>query len=366
MGSLLYRPDWPAARERLTRWWNGSDIGRAAMMIYAPRPEPWEAIPKMEPPAGWTGRYSTSSVAYRVYLARRAGISTYYLGEAVPNKASAGDAGPNCLALYLGCTGVEAPDTVWFNPCIAEPEQARFAYDPHNFYWQFSLQAFRETAQHAQGRFLQQFPDLIEGLDTLAAMRGSEQLLHDLIDRPDWVHAALRRITDLYFRYYDVLYDLLRDEVGGSVFWAWAPGRIAKFQCDMSAMISPTMFRDFMGPVLSEMCERVSYSMYHWDGPDALRHHDCLLSIERLNVIQWTPGAGIEPTWHKRWWPYYHKTLDAGKKLYIHIGGQNAEETEEQLLALKREFGAASKGMLLELGAPSVAVAEKWFKMMEI
>ena len=42
------------------------------------------------------------------------------------------------------------------------------------------------------------------------------------------------------------LYDLLRDDRGGSHFWAWAPGRMAKLQCDFSAMISPQMFRQFM------------------------------------------------------------------------------------------------------------------------
>ena len=51
----------------------------------------------------------------------------------------------------------------------------------------------------------------------------------------------------------------MRDEVGGSCYWVWAPGRTAKFQCDFSAMISPAMFNEFMLPVLGEMCERVSY-----------------------------------------------------------------------------------------------------------
>jgi hypothetical protein len=91
-------------------------------------------------------------------------------------------------------------------------------------------------------------------------------LLHDLIERPEWVHSCLHKITDLYFRYYDIVYDPIRDEVGGSVFWVWAPGRVAQFQCDFSAMISPDMFGDFIVQILTEMTERVSYSRYHWDG----------------------------------------------------------------------------------------------------
>jgi 5-methyltetrahydrofolate--homocysteine methyltransferase len=234
-----------------------------------------------------------------------------------------------------------------------------FRYDPDNFYWRFTQAAIAGTFDQARGKLLIQFPDLIEGLDTLAAMRGTQQLLMDLVERPEWVQACLRQITDLYFHYYDLLYDLIRDEVGGSVFWVWAPGRLAKFQCDFSAMISPGMFREFMVPVLTEMSERVSYSLYHWDGPGALCHLEALLSIPHLDVLQWTPGDGIEPYGHPRWWPMYHQILESGKKLLI-------SPDKESLPALKREFGEESKGMLLGCEAGSVAEAQELLKMMEV
>jgi hypothetical protein len=357
MAGLQYRPDWEEARARLTTWWNGGDIGRPAMHITVPREEPWEQIPALPRPDGWITHYSTKSLPYRVNLARREWLHTAHFAESVP-AAAPGDLAPNCLALYLGCHGTETPDSVWCEPCIASPETARFAYDPDNRYWRFSLDAYTQAKELVQGKVLLQFPDLIEGLDTLAAMRGTETLLCDLVERPAWVHASLRAITDLYFRYYDVLYDLLRDEVGGSVYWIWAPGRLTKLQCDFSAMISPAMFREFMLPVFAEMTERVSYSLYHWDGPGAICHLDALLSLPRLDAIQWQPGAGNEPQWHRRWWPIFHPLLDAGKKLYIGGGGR------EQLLALKREFGARCKQMLLSCEARTAEEARGLIAMM--
>lgn len=358
-GGLRYRPDWLAARERLGEWWNGGDIGRPAMFVYVPREAPIEDIPEIPPPPGCLARnYTTKSFDYRVNYAQRACVSTHYLGEAVPS-ISSGDVGANSLALYLGCKGEEAPETVWFEEFIHDPDRDTFGYGPDNFYWTFTLDVLRRVKPLAEGKFLQAFPDFIEGLDTLAAMRGTEQLLTDLIERPDWVRCALRRITDLYFRYYDVTYDLIRDEVGGSVFWTWAPGRAAKLQCDFSAMISPGMFRDFMVPILGEMTERVSYSIYHWDGPGAITHHDALLALPRLNMIQWTPGAGVEPDWHERWWPLHHMTLDAGKKLMIGGGG------EDQLRALRREFGEKCKQMHLTVWAETVEEARRRIGAME-
>lgn len=354
MSGLQYREDMDEVRDRLTTWWNGGDIGRPVIQMHVPREEPATDVPRMKEPEGWTCRYSTSNFEYRVNMAQRSCINTHHLGEAVPSTSP--DLAPNCLALFLGCEGIEDENTVWCESFIDTPEEATFEYSRDNFYWDFCLRLTREMLEVGKGKFLLQFPDLIEGLDTLAAMRGSDKMLMDLIQRPEWVHQSLRKITDRYFHYYDILYDLMRDEVGGSIFWAWAPGRMAKFQCDFSAMISPDMFGEFMVPVLREMCERVSYSMYHWDGPGALEHHDHLLSIPQLDMLQWTPGAGAEPTWAEKWWPYYHKTFDAGKKLLISC---------DDLTTLKRlqdEFGEKYKDFLIRMGAETVEDAEHILK----
>ncbi len=355
MSGLLYREDMDKVRERLTIWWNGGDIGRPAMHITARRPEPLEHVPILPQPDGWVTSYSTTDFAYRVNLASRACINTYYLGDAVPIVAP--DLAPNCVALYLGCEGVESPGTVWCEPFIDDPDEAKFDYDPENFYWRFTLSLGKEQLDLGKGKFLLQFPDLIEGLDTLAAMRDTQKLLIDLLERPEWVHRSLRQITDRYFHYYDILYDMFRDEVGGSYFWAWAPGRMAKFQCDFSAMISPSMFEEFMIPILNEMCERVSYCMYHWDGPGAVCHHDLLLDISGLDMLQWTPGAGQPPTWDKCWWAMYHKTIDAGKKVLI--GCDNVET----LKTLKREFGEGFKQFLIRMSAKTPENADEILKV---
>ncbi len=354
MTDLLYRPDMDDVRERLTTWWRGGDIGRPAMQITAPRREPlaFEGLAAMPEPEGWVTHYSTSDFDYRVNSQARHFLGHHSLAEHVP--ATSPDLAPNCLALYLGCQGVEMPDTVWCEPCFERPEDATFRYDPDNFYWDFTLRLAGELLRLGQGKFLVAFPDLIEGLDTLAAMYGTERLLPDLIDRPDWVHACLRQITDRYFHYYDVLYDLIRDEVGGSTFWAWAPGRMVKLQCDLSAMISPEMFSEFMVPVLCEMTERISYSMYHWDGPGAIKHLDHLLTIPKLDMVQWTPGAGAESHDHPRWWPLYHRIVDAGKKVYC---GTCADL--DSLRAMKKEFGPGLKQFLIDMQADSPEHAQE-------
>ena len=358
MSRLLYREDIDEVRKRLTTWWEGGDIGRPAMPIHCPRPEPLEKFPPMAQPEGWVTGYSTKSFEYRVYLSKTGPGGAMYFGEAVP--ATAPDLAPNCVALYLGCQGVEMPGTVWCKPFIQEPVKQHFKVDFKNFYWDFSWRLAQEQAKLGKGKFFVAFPDLIEGLDTLEAMRGAEKLLFDLYDRPEWVHDCLDQITELYFHYYDRFYDLIKDETGGSCFWSWAPGRMAKLQCDFSAMIGPDMFGEFMVPVLRRMTARLDHCMYHWDGPGAIPHHDHLLSLPDLDMLQWTPGAGQANTDDPKWFPLYHKTVDAGKKIFA---GASSLDT---LKRMKKEFGPKLKQFYLPMWLKTPAEAEEALRIAQI
>lgn len=161
-------------------------------------------------------------------------------------------------------------------------------------------------------------------------------LLFDLIDRPAWVHRWLEQINELYFRYFDPIHDLVKDTEGGNAFTAfqvWAPGRMAKVQCDFSYMIGPDMFAEFTAPYLDRQVARLDYSVYHLDGIACIPHVQHLIRIPKLNAIQWTPGAGEPGVGDSRWFDLYHQVRDGGKSLLL-LGA-----APEQLPALLKEFG---------------------------
>ena len=355
------RQDINEARQRLTTWWTGGDIGRPAVQMTCPHPGPPADIPEPAVPEGVRApRYTVKDFDFRVAYPQKHLASQLYLGEAVPSVSP--DLAPNCLALYLGCKGVEGEGTVWCEPCIETPQTARFQVDfEKNLYWDFTMRLGKEYVRLAPGRWLVGFPDLIEGLDTLAAMRDTQTLLADLIERPDWVKDALQQTTREYFHCYDRLYELIQDDVGGSVFWIWAPGRLSKLQCDFSAMISADMYREFMVPVLEEMTEKLDYSLYHFDGPGALQHHEALMGLEKLTMLQWTPGAGAVPgTDDPHWFDLYHRTIDAGKK--VMIGGLSGDKVEE----FKKEFGQGFKQFTFSARAASPEKAGEYLRACEV
>ena len=67
----------------------------------------------------------------------------------------------------------------------------------------------------------------------------------------------------------------------------------------------------------------LDYSIYHLDGPDALKHLDMILEIPRLNAVQWVPGAGMVKEGVARWIPIYRKIQ--AKKKAIQVFCQSAE-----------------------------------------
>jgi hypothetical protein len=363
MASLEYREDMDQVRDRLTRWWHGGDIGRPVMCVTAERvpPDP-KAPPRQHPPEYVYVTGSTANFDYRVELAQSDCAKKWYLGEAMPTTSLY--FGTNALATYFGCRGVERPDAFWVEPNITDPDKARFEVDPSNFYWQFTLRLARKLREVGKGKFLIEYPDLTAaGLDALAAMRGNETFLTDLLDRPEWVRSCMRQITDRFFYFYDVLYDLVRDEVGGSFCWLWGPGRTNTLQCDCSAMLSPEMFGEFMTPVLAEMSERVSYNIYHLDGVP--QHQDRILSFPRIQVVQWSPPAGgpTASTMHKQWWPLYHKTIDAGKRVLLNGGGSGG--STEELRALKREFGHKLNNFAIGMYSWYLREAQEWMDVVQ-
>lgn len=313
---LSYKPDWAEAQERFIAWWNHDEVDRLCLALNAPKADPGP-LPPAPSREGMSPEDYYLNTEVRIAETERYMASRAWLGEAFPNAGYF--LGPGSLALYLGSAPGYAWDTIWYEPWPPAEDGALPEYNAENPIWVWHQEMLRQGAEVARGRYRCGIPDLVEGLDIVASLRGSENLLFDLLDRPEWVHACQERLVDLYFRYYNRCYDLCKDDDGGvsTVFEVWGPGRIAKLQCDFSAMISPEMYAEFQLPYLRRLCQGLDYSLYHWDGPSAIPQLDNLLSIPELNAIQWSPGAGQNEVWHEEWYPHYRRILDAGKSLLL-------------------------------------------------
>lgn len=310
MQPLAWKPDWPEIAARLARWWRGE-----TMAIYLFAEDGSVTGPDDTPRAvgiesWWTDPEVRRRRAERIMGRRR------YFGEGFPLFDT--QIGPGSLGLFLGAMPVFDENTVWFQPCIDDPDRfGAIQFTPAgNQWWDVHLAVMQAGIDHADGRYLVGVPDLIENMDTLAALRGTMELLYDLVDRPDWVHARLAEINAAWFAAFDHMHAMVEDEVGGNAFAAfriWGPGKTAKVQCDFSAMISPAMFEKFVRPYLAEQCADLDFAMYHLDGTNALQHLDILLDMREIDAIEWTPQAGLPGGGAPEWHDLYRRIKAAGK-----------------------------------------------------
>lgn len=320
---LEWKENWTESRRNLSGWWNqdGLVIGMWPFPgIRGPSADPpHEPLPSPESPSRADEKFYSDAV-------QRARRNHYWLSrgtypaDLLP--VSETSIGPGSLALYLGSEPGFAEDTVWFGPIMkddpAPEKRPKLEFDPDNRWWKIQEATLEECAALGRGRYLVGCPDLIENLDILASLRGTAPLLMDMIERPDWVNQKLGEINRVYFEVYDRIYDIIKLDDGSAVFEAfrlWAPGKVAKVQCDSAAMLSPQMFRQFVIPHLREQCEWLDYSMYHLDGKEELHHLDALLELEALDAIEWTPNSTLPFGGDPSWYDLYRRILEAGKSV---------------------------------------------------
>ena len=302
--------------ERFEDWWNRDNKGLPLMNVIAVRDGAKWQVPK---PNRLEDKYLNAE--YLLSVQKENLQNCVYLGDSYASLSA--DLGPGSLALYLGSQPIFAENTVWYEPSILSLEKApNLRYNPENRWWKLHMDLIRRLKEAADGQFLINIPDLIENIDIYSAMRGPQNTLFDLMDEPEKVEETIRRIDESYFPYYDEMLSLVRDENGIASYTAFSilgKGRIAKIQCDFSAMISPAQFRRFVLPSLKKQAKQLDHSLYHLDGPDAIRHVPALMEIEELDALQWTCGSSQPDGVCERWYPIYDQVAAAGKSLWVQI-----------------------------------------------
>ena len=223
--------------------------------------------------------------------------------------------GPGSLAAILGGVFEGGEDTIWIHPNPNYTDDIKF--DSQHPNWLLHKALLSACKRRARGHYYVGMPDLMEGLDVLAALFGTDRILLDTVMNPERLEHQVQQVNDIYFHVFDELYDIIRegDEMAFCYFSSWAPGKMSKLQSDISTMISVDDYRRFVQPFIREQCQKIEYTLYHLDGVGAMHHLDALLEIKELNAIQWTPGVGEPQGGSPKWYDLYKKILANGKSI---------------------------------------------------
>jgi hypothetical protein len=310
-------PDWEKRLARQDAFWHNAIIDRPVAIMYAGKPDPRYPRPAAKTHATLRDRWMDSQ--YMAECAVAGVMNTDYLGDALP--VAWPNLGPEVFSAFMGSPLDYGESTSWSVPILhdwAQADAIRFSED--NAYFRKIDEMTDALLAAGRGKFYTGITDLHPGGDAIAAFRDPLNFNIDMIENPAAVKKLLDYLNAVYFQVLDRYFARLQQ--AGQAIASW-PGIVSTKRWyvpsnDFSCMISKDMFDDVFLPGIQAECRHTEASIYHLDGPDALRHLDSLLAIPELNAIQWVYGAGHGCA--TDWLHVYRKCQAAGKGIQIGIG----------------------------------------------
>lgn len=312
---LKLKPDFAETIARFESWWAGEIVDRPPVTI---------SVTPSRPYAGPTSAHATQQerwldVEFVVEAAIATMAQTDYVGDSFPIFWP--NVGPEISATPFGCDLTFTETSSWSKPVIHRCEEwQRLLETPpdfNNLYWQTVERLTGYALERCDEQFVIGLTDLHGNYDILAALRDPMMLCMDLMDCPELVIQAGQHVAKSFVTGFERHYAKLRDAGFGSTTWLplYHEGPAYVPSCDFWCMVSPHVARDLILPdILTEMTP-LERSIFHLDGPQALRHLDLLLELPQLDAVQWVYGAGSGPA--ARWVETYRRIQQANKSIQL-------------------------------------------------
>ena len=320
--------DWEQRLARQDAFWQREILDRPVVVMAAPKEYPEHPWPAEKTYASHRDRWMDTERTVEEAVATTKNLDCF--GDALP--LAWPNLGPEVFSAFFGIELEYTADTSWAVPVItdwADAERLQFSKD--NFYWKKLVEMTDALLEAGKGLYYVGISDLHPGGDGIAAFRDPMDLNTDLLLHREAVEHLLAQVNAVFLEVFDFFYTKL--DAGGQACTSW-PGIVSSKKWyvpsnDFSCMISEQMFNEIFLPGIVEDCRRLEASIYHLDGPDALRHLDSLLAIDELNAIQWVYGAGNGRA--SNWIPVYQRCQAANKGIQLEVEPDELECVIEHL-----------------------------------
>lgn len=340
---LELKPDIEQAAERWAAYYSGELLDRPLLWVTAPV----EGAEKVQ--AASYHEWVYGDIDDNIDRALKTAQGRHWLGEAVPSFYPS--FGPDEIAVYTGSELTwheDSPNTNWIKPYVDDWDDVLpLEIRDDNYYWARKLEIYRRGAEKLAGKMAMCPLDFHSNLGLLAAIRGSERLCVDLVDRPDVIDRAMESSRALYPRMWKAMTEAGKMYELGFCQSLYSMDGAACIECDFSCMISQDMFRRWVVPAIEEEAACVTNPVYHWDGPGALTHKDALIESS-LYTLSFLPGAGNGS--HVEYLDLLKGIQRRGKA--VHAGG-----TVDEIKLLHKELDPAKVVYFTSVRTPAEAEA---------
>ncbi len=218
----------------------------------------------------------------------------------------------------LGCTLQRSGQSVWAVERMASWEEVadlRLSEDAPWF--KKYIEFVRVLTAEAAGEYPVGVPILRGVADIMGVLRGHTEAIMDLLESPREASALAARAADAFIALTKEHHKATVPFHGGhfiEVYSMWAPGPLARFQEDASAVYSPTLYRDIVLENDQKIARAFPYSLIHLHS-SSLFLLDEFLSIKEIGVFQINRDVGEMGL--PELIPYLKRIQAAGRRIFL-------------------------------------------------
>lgn len=305
--------DYEMRIKRQDAFWDNEIIDRPCAYISFDRQEGRVDLPESKHA---TLKERWMDVEYQTQLAAAQVQNTVFMGEALP--IAMPNLGPDFFPALYGGEFVFEEDTSYIKPFLDDWEDAAsLKLNKEHPYWLKQEELYDSFLEAGKNEFYVGWPDIHGGGDCLVGWRGPQNMAFDLFDEPEAIEEALQGVLADFLETVNYYSERLR--AAGQPGTGW-PEIVSSKKWhvpsnDFSYMISPDQFDEFFLEGLRKESEFFEASLHHLDGPGCLNHLDSLLTIEKMNAVQWVWGAGNGDL--TDWFDVFKRVQAKGKGLQL-------------------------------------------------
>lgn len=251
----------------------------------------------------------------------------------------------------LGCRLQRSGQTVWAQERKADWEDiADISAAPEAPWLKKYVEFVRVLTEEAAGRYPVGVPILRGVTDMMGALRGHTETIIDFLENPEETRALAARAAEALIAVTRAHHAATTTFRGGyfiEQYCMWAPGPIVRLQEDASAVISPTIYRDFIRQNDRRIAASFPYSLIHLHSSSLFLLED-FLEIAEIGVFQINRDVGEMGM--PELMPYLKRIQAAGRRIFL-----RGPIPAEDLALVERELSPTGLMVQAVVGGPEEA-----------
>ncbi|MGE5255511.1 MAG: FCD domain-containing protein [Hyphomicrobiales bacterium] len=201
------------------------------------------------------------------------------------------------MEAILGCPIRAGAESFTSRPWLSSPEEAleKVHFDLQNPWLNKYLEFTSALVRQSRGRFPVGMPIMRGPSDMIGALLGQQEMVLSFkMKDPGAMRRVIEKVTQAFLSVLQAQRRLVPDFHGGTAlgfYHVWAPGPSIWWQDDLSAILSPEIYREFFLDAARLILAGHPHSAFHLH-PASFFIIDELLSLEGLHVIEVNKDIG--------------------------------------------------------------------------